>query len=185
MSPTVISFFVYWSIISLSFPYPCIPIYCHENSRDTCGSPNSHVMTFRCSQCLEQESRRSYLGLTGLSGDSDWGHCAPNMPGASLEQGRVKGSHQEGKIYPHVTSSGEAPLTLCLVSHESRELHEVVVLIRPHGSPQAVPQHLNTLYPASPSSSSSVALSSPANRAAVSSWCLPLFPTLGPAAVDV
>lgn len=142
---------------------------------DTCGSFNSHVMTFSGSQCLEQESWRCYLGLTGRSGDSDWGHCAPkaseedllhvysgdgcnepllchrllvrglhrllrprypprvppNMPAASSEQVRVKGSHQEGKICPHVTSSGEAPLTLCPVSHESRELHKVVVLIHP------------------------------------------------------
>lgn len=174
-SPTDISFFVYWFTISLSFPYPCIHIYCHENSMDTCGSFNSHVMTFSGSQCLEQESWRCYLGLTGHSGDSDWGHRAPkankedllhvysgngcnepllchrllvrgrhwqlrphypprvspNMPAASSEQVRVKGSHQEGKISPHVTSSGEAPLTLCPVSHESRELHKVVVPIHP------------------------------------------------------
>ena len=168
MSPTVISFFVYWSIISLSFPYPCIPIYCHENSMDTCGSLNSHVMTFRCSQCLEQESQRSYLGLTGVSGDSDWGHCTPNMPGASLEQGRVKGCHQEGKVYPHVTSSGEAPLTLCLVSHESTELHEVVVPIRPWLSTVHATASAHSL-PSIPKCKLFCGSFKPCNRAAVSS----------------
>lgn len=89
---------------------------------------------------------------------------SPNIPAASSEQVRVKGSHQEGKIYPLRRSTPHS------VPSESQE-QRVTWGCGPN-TPMALHKPCYSIctlfHQSSPSLSSPGALSSPANRAAVS-----------------